>query len=387
MIERSLQTTLRHHLEKVRKGVALLGPRQTGKSTLLRGFLPDLTIDLADETTYRRHVKDPGLITAQVSAVANHGLCLIDEVQRLPEILNSVQSIIDQKRGVRFLLTGSSARKLRRGNANLLPGRLFWYRLYPLTFWELSNQFDLDKALRIGTLPEVYLSEYGAELLQNYVNTYIREEIQAEAITRNLATFERFIDLAAEYSGQIVNYNSLASDSEIPKETLRRFYQVLVDTLLVYRISNYSSIDSSRKASQKDRYVFFDLGVRNAILGRQRDQFSREELGKLFEQWLMCQVIAYNDYSKKNWGIHYYRDDAKNEVDIVIEQPHRIVAIEAKSSSTFKPSFVEGLDALRRVSTKPVESYLVYQGQERQVRGHVRVEPYERFLAEVLPGL
>jgi predicted AAA+ superfamily ATPase len=298
-----------------------------------------------------------------------------------------VQSLIDQRKALRFLLTGSSARKLKRGNANLLPGRLFWYRLYSLTFWELKQKFDLERALTIGTLPEIYLETYGADLLQNYVNTYIREEIQAEAITRSIASFERFIDLAAECSGQIVNYSSLASDSEIPKETIRRFYQVLVDTLLVHRISNYQALRPHRKAAQKDMYIFFDMGIRNAILGRQKNKFSQEELGKLFEQWFICQVIAYNEYAQKGWTIHYYRDDAKNEVDLVIEQAKRIIAVEVKLSKSFKPSFTKGLHAIAESSKKPVQQYLVYCGTERQARETIKVEPFGYFLSEILPKL
>lgn len=387
MIERTLEKILQNHLDKIPKGLILLGPRQTGKSTLLRHFSPVLIIDLADETTYRNHLRDSGLLRAQVDAVADDAVIFIDEVQRLPELLNTVQSLIDQRKDLRFLLTGSSARKLKRGNANLLPGRLFWYRLYSLTFWELKPQFDLERALTIGTLPEIYLQAYGADLLQNYVNTYIREEIQAEAITRSIASFERFIDLAAECSGQIVNYSSLASDSEIPKETIRRFYQVLVDTLLVHRISNYQALRPHRKAAQKDMYIFFDMGIRNAILGRQKNKFSQAELGKLFEQWFICQVIAYNEYAQKGWTIHYYRDDAKNEVDLVIEQPKRIIAVEVKLSKSFKPSFTEGLHAIAESSKKPVHQYLVYCGTERQARETIKVEPFEYFLSEILPKL
>lgn len=387
MIERTLEKTIQNHLDKTPKGLILLGPRQTGKSTLLRHFSPVLIIDLADETTYRNHLRDSGLLRAQVDAVADDAVIFIDEVQRLPELLNTVQSLIDQRKDLRFLLTGSSARKLKRGNANLLPGRLFWHRLYSLTFWELKHKFDLERALTIGTLPEIYLEPYGADLLQNYVNTYIREEIQAEAITRSIASFERFIDLAAECSGQIVNYSSLASDSEIPKETIRRFYQVLVDTLLVHRISNYQALRPHRKAAQKDMYIFFDMGIRNAILGRQKNKFSQEELGKLFEQWFICQVIAYNEYAQKGWIIHYYRDDAKNEVDLVIEQPKRIIAVEVKLSKSFKPSFTKGLHAIAESSKKPVKQYLVYCGTERQARETIKVEPFGYFLSEILPKL
>jgi predicted AAA+ superfamily ATPase len=219
------------------------------------------------------------------------------------------------------------------------------------------------------------------------LNGHIREEIQAEAITRSIVSFERFIDLAAESSGQIVNYSALSSDSEVPKETIRRFYQVLVDTLLVHRITNYQALRPKRKAPQKDMYIFFDMGIRNAILGRQKNKFSSGELGKLFEQWFICQVIAYNEYAQKGWAIHYYRDEAKNEVDLVIEQPKQIIAVEIKWSKNFKPSFTKGLTALAESSAKPVQQYLIYCGSERQERETIKVEPYGHFLSTILPHL
>jgi len=302
MEQRILLQKILATLNKTPKSILLIGARQTGKSTLLGQLNVALKIDLSDESTYREHLKDSKLVRAQVAAVPRGSIVLVDEVQRIPSILNTIQSLIDDKnRGIRFLLTGSSARKLRHGQANLLPGRLFRYELFPLTYWELKEKWDLEKALMIGTLPEIYLNDYGPELLVNYIDSYLREEIQAEALIRNIASYARFLDISAEDSGRITNYSQLASDSEIPKETIRRYYEILSDTLLVHRIPGFTDIQGSRKAIQKEQFIYFDLGVRNAVLRQHKNVFTPTQLGKLFEQWLITQIIAFNSYHQKNW--------------------------------------------------------------------------------------
>lgn len=391
MITRTLDKILKQEIQNTPKSILLLGPRQTGKSTLLKKLGTSLYIDFADESTFQNHLKDPSLLKAIVAPLPDNATIVIDQVQKLPAILNTIQSLADghafKSKKHRFLLTGSSARKLRRRNANLLPGRVFLHSMYPLTYWELNapsldgtSKWNLDTALTKGTLPEIYLNEYGADLLSNYINIYLREEIQAEALTRNLSSYGRFLDLSAEHSGHIINYSSMASDSEIPKETIRRFYDVLCDTLLAHRVTGYTNIKSKRKATQKEMFVFFDMGVRNAILRQHRNIFSTTELGKLFEQWLITQVIAFNSYHKKDWHIHFYRDDAKNEVDLIIDTGQTIAAIEIKYSTSFKADFLKGLNAFSEVSRKPVRRILIYRGADLQKRDSTDVIPYEQFL-------
>jgi predicted AAA+ superfamily ATPase len=306
-----------------------------------------------------------------------------------------VQSIIDRpldhSKKHRFLLTGSSARKLRRGNANLLPGRVFLHSIFPLTYWELNSEspagsigWNLETALTKGTLPEIYINDYGAELLTTYINTYLREEIQAESLTRNLSSYARFLDLAAENSGHIINYSSMASDSEIPKETIRRFYDVLCDTLLTHRITGFTDIKNKRKATQKEMFIFFDMGVRNAVLRQHRNVFSATELGKLFEQWFITQVIAFNSYHNKDWLVHFYRDDSKNEVDLIIDTGRAVVAIEIKYSVSFKADHLNGLNAFAEVCRKPTRKILVYRGSDHQRRDNTDIVPYQQFLEKTI---
>ncbi len=383
MEKRILLQTLKNTLVTTPKSILLMGPRQTGKSTLLGQLEVNFKIDLSDESTFRQHIKDPELIRAQTNALPHASIILVDEVQRIPSILNTIQSLVDSERKLRFLLTGSSARKLKRGHANLLPGRLFRYELFPLTFWELKEKWDLSKALTIGTLPEIYLNDYGPELLTNYIDSYLREEIQAEALIRNIASYARFLDIAAEASGQIINYSKLASDSEIPKETIRRYYEILADTLLVHRVPGFTNIKGSRKAIQKEQFIFFDLGVRNALLRQHRNIFTPNQLGKLFEQWLITQLIAFNSYHQKNWQIFYYRDDLKQGVDVIVDCGQELLAIEIKYAEKFHPDFLTGLKVFSRVTKKPVRSILLYRGDSKQVRDGIEVWPYQDFLNEL----
>ncbi len=383
MIERLLYQKL---VEENKKGksILLLGPRQVGKSTLLSQLNPSLTVNLADEGTFRDHLSDPALIRRQVSSLREKCTVIIDEVQRIPSILNSVQALIDERRDRTFLLTGSSARKLKGGRANLLPGRIFIHRLFSLTYWELGQQFDLDRAITVGTLPEVYLSDYGADLISGYIDTYLREEIQAEALARNMGSYARFLDLAAEASGTILNYSQLASDSEIPKETLRRYYDILADTLIVQRIRGYTDIKGNRKALQREKILFFDLGVRNAVLKQHRNVFTEVQKGLLFEQWFTLQMLSYSAYFEPDWLFFYYRDDLHQDVDLVIDTGRSILALEIKYSRKIKESQLGGLRAFMRYAKKPVQATVIFRGDHEESFDGIRAIPYQDYLKRLL---
>jgi len=361
-----------------------------GKSTLCNELRPSLSINLADEEVFRQHLNDPGLIKRIVMGLPKGAkTILVDEVQRIPSILNTIQALIDSHREMRFWLTGSSARKLKRGKANLLPGRVLIEYLPPLLYWELKDRFDLDKALTIGTLPEIFLEEWGPEVLGSYVAGYLREEIQAEALTKDLASYSRFLNLAAELSGQYMNYAKVASDSEINKETIRRYMEILSDTLIVEHVPSFKGVDKSRRARQKDKFIFFDLGVRNALLGRiQKNAFGKEEWGQLFEQWLILQVLYYQRMYKKNWRVSTYRDAMGVEVDLIIETNSTALAIEIKSGIKAAAKMFKGLNKLEGLAKRPFQNYLVYQGTHNQHFEKLGdAVPYSFFLDEILPSL
>jgi len=359
-----------------------LGPRQVGKSTLAKELKPQLEINLADEETYLLHLKDPGLIKRLVRAAdPQAGLFFIDEVQRLPSLLNTIQVLIDENKQRQFLLTGSSARKLRRQQSNLLPGRLLWFRLSPLLWWELKDSFDLEKALSLGCLPEVYLEADGLRVLKSYTGSYLREEIQMEAQVRNLAQYGRFLELAAELSGHYLNYTRIASESGISQSTVRAYFEILEDTLIIEKLPSYTRVDKKRKARARDKYLFFDIGVRNAILGRAGQALSQEERGRLFEQWLILQVLYLNQSLDKQWRLMSYSDDGGIEVDLIIQTANKTMAIEIKTASRLIEKQTRALNRFQSIALDPVEKYLVYQGEEKQLFDDETLAlPYGHFL-------
>ena len=385
-ISRSLETNLKDHILKKHKSLLLLGPRQTGKSFLLKTLNPKITINLAKESDFQDHLKDPALIEKMVNTLIkmNGGVVFVDEIQRIPEMMNTVQSIVDDHKNIIFLLSGSSPRKLKKKEINLLPGRIFSHYLFPLTYWELNSDFNIQKCLSKGSLPEIYLESYGAELLNEYINSYLREEVMSEALVRNVASFSRFIDLAAASSWQEINYSNLSSDSEIPKETVRRYMDILSETLLIHRIPGFTQIQSKRKAVQKEKFIFFDIGVRNGILGIQNNKSTPDQLGHLFEQWLVLQIIAFNSYNNKKWGLYYYRDDKKTEVDLIIETPKKIIALEFKWSEKYNSKWKESLEVFsEQLLKKPVELVILYRGQRKLKDGLVNIIPFDQFLNEL----
>lgn len=350
------------------KSVLLLGPRQVGKSTLIRSLKPGRIINLMDENAYLAYSKDPARLKRELEALRASSLVAIDEIQRVPALLNIIQVLMDEESRHRFILTGSSARKLRRGHANLLPGRILLEHLDPLSYWELGSKFHLEKVLRLGSLPGIYLEEerLGAEILATYGQVYLREEIQAEALTRNLGSYARFLDAAAQSSGQWINYSKLARDSEIPKETLRQYYSLLEDTLLVYRVPPFRPKARKRRVSQRERFVFFDLGVRNALLGIHQSNLSPLEKGSLFEQWIYLQLVALMHAQKNNWRLSSFRTDAGAEVDWIVDMGSKYLAIECKWGRQVAEHDLAGLRVFETFADKPVQKYVLYRGETAQ---------------------
>lgn len=378
---------LADRIHKTAKSVLLLGPRQVGKSTLTRLLKPGFNVNLADEELFLSYSKMPARLKRELLALERPTLVVIDEIQRVPALMNVIQALLDSGVKHRFILTGSSARKLKRGNANLLPGRILLEHLDPLSIWELSDLFDLETVLQRGTLPEIYLNkEEGLDILDSYATLYLREEIQAEALAKNVGTYARFLDVAAEASGEWLNYSKIASDSEIPKETVRRFYQILEDTLLAFKIPAFKSRISKRRVSQRDRYFFFDIGVRNAILGIHRQKLTTTEKGKLFEQWFVLQCLYFCHSFKTGWKIFSYRTESGAKVDIIIDIGEKFLAIECKYGKAVAEAQMSGLRSFEEIAHKPVEKFLVFQGERKQKfsKGEIAV-PYQDFLLKILP--
>jgi predicted AAA+ superfamily ATPase len=385
MFERTVQA----RIAASKRSVLLLGARQVGKSTLARALGPELIINLADEAAFLTYAKDPGRLGREVRALGHASLVLVDEVQRVPSLLNTVQALMDEGSRHRFILTGSSARKLRRGGANLLPGRVVLEYLDPLSLWELGEAFDLDLALRMGSLPGIVSDPDDAEaILETYATVYLREEVQAEAVVRDIGAYARFLDVAAEQSGTWVNYSKLASDMEIPKETVRRFFGILEDTLLAFRIEPFRPHASRRRVSQRDRFVLFDIGVRNALLGLHRQAPAGTERGVLFEQWIILQCLYFIRSRRLPWRVSAYRTDAGAEVDVIVDTGRELLAIECKLGRNVRAQDLGGLRSFMEIARAPVRAVVLYQGERRQQLGDdVIAVPFVEFLRDDLPAL
>jgi len=375
-----------------RKSVLLLGPRQVGKSTLCRSLSPLRTVNLADEAQFLSYSKDPSRLRRELEAIPKAGLVVVDEVQRVPALLNVVQVVLDEPANrIRFVLTGSSARKLRRRGVNLLPGRVILEHLDPLSCVELPDRLDLERALQLGMLPGIYLGGADAvDVLGSYAEVYLREEVRAEALTRNIGGFARFLDAAAVMSGHWLNYSKISSDTEIPKETIRRFVGLLEDTLLMFRIPSFQpKRRMARRVSQRERLLLFDVGVRNALLEAHRRPVSRDQLGSLFEQWLALQFIYMNRALRKGWTISSYRTEGGAEVDLVIEREDSILGIEIKASRNVGRVDARGLRSLAETvgRYKPFLGRIAYLGESRQrLEDDVEVFPYLDLLRDLAEG-
>jgi len=372
-----------------RHSVLLLGPRQTGKSTLLGSLAPDITLNLASPATFREYVTRPERLEAELRAAPQAAKTVfIDEVQRIPALLDGVQAVIDaQPRRFRFLLSGSSARKLRRGHANLLPGRIVLHYLHPLLARELRADFNLDRVLAHGTLPGIYADRDGERrsgVLRSYVDAYLREEIQAEALVRDIGGYARLLDLAAACSGRVVNLHALSRDAAVSYETARRYLDVLEDTLVLFRIPAWRGSDRASLVAHP-KILLFDLGVRNAILRRPLDRPLADERGLLLEHLVGLELRRREGTIWPELRVHHFRTRRGAEVDFVLSVGREQWAIEIKASPHVDARDLKGLGVFAEHAPKVTRQIVVYLGTRRQRFDAVEVIPLEPFLSE-LPG-
>lgn len=335
----------------------LFGPRQTGKTTLLSAISahrPRFDVTLLDTETLLAYGREPGRFRREVEHwVKRHpgGIVVVDEIQKLPPLLDEIQFLLDSLRGrVTFVMTGSSARKLRRTSANLLGGRAWPYTLFPLTIRELGRDFDLGSVLRFGSLPPVIGRPEGfcRRFLKAYAQTYLKEEILQEALVRNVPAFSRFVELAADQSGGLVNYSSFAAETGVASKTIREYYQVLEDTLLAFAVPPYTR-SARKRLTRHPIYHLFDLGVCNALAGRLAAQPTRgtSAYGRLFEQFIVLELKRLLTYRELDWPMYYWRTAHGAEVDVVLETDGGVWAIEIKSGATIRPTELSGLRSFR----------------------------------------
>ena len=367
-------------LQRSKKSVLLLGPRQTGKSTLIASLRPALTINLAHEPTYLQFARNPSELEARLAA-GPFRTVFIDEIQRLPSVLNTIQALLDQGRPpVKYYLTGSSARKLKRGGANLLPGRIHVYHLGPVVASELAYRMDAVRALETGTLPGIWTEDDARErrkTLQTYAATYLKEEIQAEAFTRNIEGFSRFLFVVAAEAGKFLDLSKLAVAAGIPRQSALRFFEILEDTMVLRRCEAFRK-SARRRLVHSPRLFFFDTGVLNGLL----DNFtaSADRLGGLFEHLVFNQLLDSAAARDRDLRVSSYRTAHGAEVDFIVEDGRRTLAVEVKASTTISRVDTRGFRSFAEYYGRRHRPIIAYLGATRKVIEGIDILPWQTLL-------
>jgi uncharacterized protein len=361
----------------------LFGPRGTGKSTWLRGTFPEAhTVDLLDEALYQSYLADIGGFAAELRALPAGTMVVVDEVQRLPALLNEVHRHIEG-RGLRFVLCGSSARKLKTAGTNLLAGRAVRRYLHGLVPEELGDDFDLGQALRWGTLPVVWSAPDRGETLAAYAQLYLREEVQAEALVRNLPGFARFLPVAALFHAQVVNIAGLARDAGVARTTVAGYLEILEDTLLTFRLPAFESRLRVRERRHPKLY-WVDPGLPRAMK-RQLAAPTAEEIGPLFEGWVVSLLRAYRDYRSlfEDWFYWAPGKGSSVETDLLLRRGRELVAIEVKSGRRVGESELRGLRAVGELP-QVKRRMVVYRGDRRlKTADGIEILPVAAFLRQI----
>ncbi|MCF8061930.1 MAG: AAA family ATPase [Deltaproteobacteria bacterium] len=355
----------------------LFGPRQTGKTFLIRHTLEDARVyDLLDTSVYLALSRQPGRIAQELTS--RDRVVVIDGIQRLPDLLNEVHRLIEE-RGVRFLLTGSSARKLRRGGVNLLGGRARTQHLHPLTCRELGDRFDLNRALEHGLIPSVYFSDEPAADLKAYTGTYLQQEIVAEGAARNIQAFSRFLGVAGLCNARIVNFTKVSSDAQVPRTTVYEYFEVLKDTLILHELPAWRK-SKRRKPLASSKYYFFDVGVAGALQGRSFRPRT-PEFGEAFETYLMHELTCYRGY-RSGEPLAFWRSTSGFEVDFLIGDH---TAVEVKAKENVSAADLKGLKALAEEKREKRLLVVSLEPRARTVDG-IRILPFRKFLEALWEG-
>lgn len=380
----------RRLLELPNQSFFLFGPRGSGKSTWLHDQLPATTthwVDLLDLRTQRRLARRPETLSDELLALPKKlRWVAIDEVQKIPALLDSVQALMASRRFT-FALTGSSARKLKRGAANLLAGRAVERRLFPLTTEEIGRKASIETVLTWGSLPGTLMlrsAEDRDDYLHSYAHLYLKEEIQEEQIVRKLDPFRVFLEVAAQADGKILNFTKLANDVGIDAKTAISFFQILEDTLLGFLLPAFRR--SLRKRQRKNpKFYFFDLGVRRALDGTLGTTISPQtsEWGRSFESWVINEVMRWNEYARTRYRLSFYSADEGDEVDLILDRPGRAtVLLEIKSTTSVDESCAK---ALKRhlEDFEDARGYVLSMDPEAKDLGGIRAVHWQDGIREI----
>ncbi len=365
-IPRLLEEKIRHSLKR-NKSVLLFGARQTGKTTLTGRLAADLSISFIQPDVRQRYEKSPHLLKGEVESIVSGSskkrpLVILDEVQKVPDILDVVQDLIDRGQA-NFILTGSSARKLRRGaGVNLLPGRVTTLKIDPFSLSELPVK-DLNERLLYGSLPGILAADNDADRetdLESYVTTYLEEEVRAEAVVRNLGDFARFLELAASESGGIINLRKLSQEIGVAHTTIGAYYQILEDCLIAERIEPLTRSKTRKKLTKSEKFLFFDLGVRR-VAAREGTKLSRDTMGKIFEQFVGLELLRCAHANNSTARVRFWRDPDGPEVDWIVDKNGAYTPVEVKWTGNPTTNDIRYLEVFLSEYSSAEVGYLVCQ--------------------------
>jgi uncharacterized protein len=362
--------------------VFLWGARQTGKSTLLKTLFPgNRYYDLLKGEEFERFKRRPELLREELMLCEGNELIIIDEVQKIPQLLDEVHWLITNQK-LRFILSGSSARKLKRTGANLLGGRAIRNVLFPLVSREIPD-FEIEKAINNGMLPRHYQLNNPKKRLQAYVGDYLQEEIKAEALTRNVSTFSRFLEVAAISSGEMLNYNNIATECGVSATTIKEYFSILEDTMIGFMVPAYKKV-VKRRVILAPRFYYFDVGITNYLLKRGRLQPGSPEYGKAFEQFIIQELYAYTKYTDNELELTYWRTASGYEIDAVIG--NAALAIEIKSVKEVYSHHLKGLKAFGEEHPGARKMVVANEKNGRIMSGDIEIFPVLEFLSQLWDG-
>jgi len=363
----------------------LLGPRGTGKTWLTQRLFPQaLRVDLLEPETLRSLSARPERLRELIGARPEVLQVVIDEVQKLPELLEVVHLLIEDKQGVQFIFTGSSARKLRRGGVNLLGGRAAQKSLHPFMAAELGLQFKLDEALSLGMLPVVRGGKVPEEILRAYNGLYLREEVQMEGLVRNIGNFSRFLEAISFSQAAVLNLANVARECHVNRRTVEGYLEILEDLLLAFRVPVFTR-RAQRELAAHPKFFFFDAGVFRANRPSGPLDAPSEIDGAALESLVAQHLLAWCDYSCGNHQLHYWQTRSKVEVDFVIYGESGLYALEVKNSDQVRPADLRGLKNFGEDFPES-RRWLLYRGKERLLRDGILCVPCEEFLLQLKPG-
>lgn len=363
----------------------LFGPRGTGKSTWIRqNFSKAVFYDLLDSNESLRLSKEPHLLYRELASLKPKSWVVIDEVQKVPQLLDEIHRLIEDQK-LKFVLSGSSARKLKKGQANLLAGRARLETLFPLTSAEVAFNLEFPKICQKGMLPSAYQSEDFEEYLRAYVQIYLNEEIKGEALTRNIGHFARFLEVAARQNGQVTNVANISRDAQVARQTVQGYFDILSDTLIGRWLPAWK-LKRATKQVVHPKFYFFDPGVSRALSGRQAYPPTPEELGFLLETFILNELLAYLAYHKLHYPVTFWSSHDGVEVDFFFETKKGYRAIEVKSNTRWDKKYGKGLKRLHTEIGDKSDYFGIYLGSRQLSFDHFTVYPVQTFLKKLWNG-